>query len=79
MKERFAEAQNARTEVEKAEAELERNKIQAESNEVLSKSLTEENLEQLKWETLREIGKKGNLVIVPENFKALGDVKTVTE
>lgn len=68
VKERFAEAQNARTEVEKASAELERNKIQAESNEILAESLKPENLEQLKWETLREIGKNGNLVIVPEDF-----------
>lgn len=68
---RFAEAQNARTEVEKANAELEANRIKAESNEVLAKSLTGENLEQLKYETLREIGKQGNLIIVPEDFAGM--------
>lgn len=68
---RFAEAQNARTEVEKANAELEANKIKAESNRVLAESLTSQNLEQLKYETLREIGKKGNLIIVPEDFSGM--------
>lgn len=71
VKERFSEAQNARTEVEKANAELERNRIQAESNRVLSESLTSQNLEQLKWETLEKIGKNGNLVVVPEDFNGM--------
>lgn len=68
VQQRFAEAQNARTEVEKANAELEANRIKAESNKVLAQSLTDENLEQLKYETLRDIGKQGNLIIVPEDF-----------
>jgi len=68
VQQRFAEAQNARTEVEKANAELEANKVKAESNRILAESLSNENLEQLKYETLREIGKQGNLVIVPEEF-----------
>ncbi|MBC9954911.1 prohibitin family protein [Leucobacter sp. cx-42] len=71
VQQRFAEAQNARTEVEKANAELEANKVKAESNRVLAESLTETNLEQLKYETLREIGKGGNLVIVPEDFSGM--------
>ena len=71
VQQRFAEAQNARTEVEKANAELEANRIKAESNKVLAGSLTETNLEQLKYETLREIGKKGNLIIVPEDFSGM--------
>lgn len=75
VKERFADAQNARTEVEKANAELERNRIQAESNKVLAESLTEHNLEQLKWETLKEIGKSGNLIVVPEDFGGFLNVK----
>lgn len=74
VQERFAEAQNARTEVEKANAELEANKVKAESNRVLAESLTDTNLEQLKYETLREIGKKGNLIIVPENFSGMLNV-----
>lgn len=78
VKERFAEAQNARTEVEKAQAELKRNKIQAESNEVLSKSLTPQNLEQLKWETLAKIGERDNLVIVPENFNGMLNLENKT-
>lgn len=76
---RFAEAQNARTEVEKANAELEANRIKAESNKVLAQSLTATNLEQLKYETLREIGKKGNLIVVPENFSGMLNVPTPTE
>lgn len=71
VQQRFAEAQNARTEVEKANAELEANRVKAESNRVLAESLTETNLEQLKYETLREIGKNGNLVIVPEDFNGM--------
>lgn len=71
VQQRFAEAQNARTEVEKANADLEANKIKAESNRVLAESLTSQNLEQMKYETLREIGKKGNLIIVPENFSGM--------
>ena len=67
----FAEAQNARTNVERAEAELRENEVKAKSNEVLAKSLKSENLEQLKWDTLREIGKKGNLIVVPENFNGM--------
>lgn len=72
---RFAEAQNARTEVEKANAELEANKVKAQSNEVLSKSITEQTIEQLKYETLRDIGKNGNLVIVPEDFSGMINLK----
>lgn len=75
VQQRFAEAQNARTEVEKANAELEANKVKAESNKVLAQSLTETNLEQLKYETLREIGKQGNLVIVPEDFSGMINLK----
>ena len=71
VQQRFAEAQNARTEVEKANAELEANKVKAESNKVLAESLTNQNLEQMKYDTLREIGKKGNLIIVPENFSGM--------
>lgn len=75
VQQRFAEAQNARTEVEKANAELEANRVKAESNRVLAESLTETNLEQLKYETLREIGKSGNLVIVPEDFSGMINLK----
>lgn len=71
VQQRFAEAQNARTEVEKANAELEANRVKAESNRVLAESLTETNLEQLKYETLEKIGKQGNLVIVSEDFNGL--------
>ena len=74
VQQRFAEAQNARTEVEKANAELRANEVKAKSNEVLSKSLSAQNLEQLKWETLKEIGQKGNLIIVPEDFTGMVNV-----
>lgn len=74
VQQRFAEAQNARTEVEKANAELEANKVKAESNRVLAQSITEQTIEQLKYETLREIGKNDNLVIVPENFNGMVNV-----
>lgn len=76
VQQRFAEAQNARTEVEKANAELEANKIKAESNRILAESLTNMNLEQLKYETLREIGQKGNLIVVPENFGGILNLPT---
>ncbi|MFV0432847.1 MAG: SPFH domain-containing protein [Leucobacter sp.] len=71
VQQRFAEAQNARTELEKAKAELKANEVKAESNRVLAESLTKENLDQLKWETLQGIGKNGNLIIVPENFSGM--------
>ncbi len=71
VQQRFAEAQNARTEVEKASAELEANKVKAESNRILAESLNSSNLEQLKYETLREIGRQGNLIIVPEEFNGM--------
>lgn len=71
VQQRFAEAQNARTEVEKANADLEANKVKAESNRVLAESLTDQNLEQLKYEALQNIGKNGNLIIVPEDFQGL--------
>ena len=35
----------------------------------------EDDLEQLKYETLREIGKQGNLVIVPEDFSGMINLK----
>lgn len=71
VQQRFAEAQNARTEVEKANADLEANKVKAESNRVLAESLTDQNLEQLKYEALQNIGKNGNLIIVPEDFQGM--------
>lgn len=71
VRERFADAQNARTEVEKAQAELDRNRIQAESNRVLSDSLTPEVLKQQQLEAMVEASKNGNLIIVPEDFSGI--------
>lgn len=76
VRQRFAEAQNARTEVEKANAELETNRIKAESNRVLTESLSPANLEQLRIEALAEIGKNGNLIIVPEDFGGMINLPT---
>ena len=71
VQQRFAEAQNARTEVEKANAELDANKVKAESNRVLSESLTPEVLKQQQLEALIQSAKSGNLVIVPEDFSGI--------
>ena len=78
VQQRFADAQNARTEVEKANAELEANKVKAESNRVLSESLTPEVLKQQQLEALVQSSKNGNLVIVPEDFSGIVNLPSKT-
>lgn len=71
---KFADAQNARTEIVKAEAELEaaevssqqkivQSKAEAKANEILTKSLTDEVLRQRYLDTLAKLAEAGNLVI----------------
>lgn len=79
---RFSAAQAARIEVEKAQADLEAAEVnaqqkivqaeaEAEANRVLAESLSPEILEQRKLDMLVEVGKGGNLVVVPEDFGGL--------
>lgn len=85
VKARFDEAQNARTEVEKAEAELDKSKIdaqqkvaqaeaEAEANRILAESLSDEILQQRYLDTLKELAKGGNTIVVPEGFNGLVNV-----
>lgn len=85
VQQRFADAQNARTEVEKAKAELEATEVsaqqkivqaeaEAEANRKLAASLTEPILKQRYLDTLGTLSKGGNLVVVPEGFNGLVNV-----
>ena len=74
VKQKYADAQNARTAQSQAQAELETSKInaqqqvvqaqaQADANRILSASLTPEILKQRELDTLKAIGDKGNLIV----------------
>lgn len=76
VKQRYADAQNARTEIVKAQAELEAAEIsaqqkvvqaqaEADANTKLAASLTDPILRQRYLDTLKELAKAGNLVVVP--------------
>jgi len=76
VKQRYADAQNARTEIVKAQAELEAAQIsaqqkvvqaqaEADANSKLAASLTDPILRQRYLDTLKELAKAGNLVVVP--------------
>lgn len=80
----FAQAQESATSLKKAQADLEVRKAEAEqrkvvaqgeadANRILSESLTPEVLQQQYNETLVEIGKGGNLVVVPEGSTPMID------
>lgn len=84
VKQRFEDAQNAQTEVVKAQAELDKAEIdaqqkvvqaQAESdaNKILAASLTPAILQQRYLDVLG----KANLIVVPQDFTALGNLPTV--
>ena len=77
IRERYAEAQAAEVAKAKAMNEQETAKVQAETkvieaqgeadaNRVLTESLTPEVIQQHYVDALREIGEKGNLVVVPD-------------
>jgi regulator of protease activity HflC (stomatin/prohibitin superfamily) len=74
VKQKYADAQNARTAQSQAQAELETTKInaqqqvvqaqaQADANRILSASLTPEILRQRELDALKDIGAHGNLVV----------------
>ena len=80
----FAQAQESATSLKKAQADLEVRKAEAEqrkvvaqgeadANRILSESLTPEVLQQQYNETLVEVGKGGNLVVVPEGSTPMID------
>lgn len=86
VKARFDAAQSARIEVEKAQAELEATEVsaqqkvvqaeaEAKANDILTKSLTEQVLTQRYLDTLQQVGKDGNLVVVPDGFNGILDLK----
>ena len=69
------EKQRAVNEQEVARVNAETRAIEAEgernANEILSQSLTPEVLQQQYYETLQDIGSKGNLVVVPEGSQPI--------
>lgn len=86
VKSRFDAAQAARIEIEKAQAELQATEVsakqkivqaeaEAEANAILNSSLTEAILKQRYLDTLRELAKGGNVVVVPEGFNGFVNVK----
>lgn len=86
VKQRFDAAQSARIEVEKAEAELDKAKVdaqqkvataeaEAQANDILARSLTEPVLKQRYLDTLKELAASGNVVVVPEGFNGLVNVR----
>lgn len=90
VKERFASAQNARIQVEtaKAEADAAREKAagekdaaitraegESEANNIIAKSLNETILQQRYLDTLSKLAAEGNLVVVPEGFNGLVNVR----
>lgn len=77
VKQRFSDAQNARTDVEKARAQLDATKVSAEqqvvqaeaaakANNLLAQSLTPEVLQYKQLETLEKVGAAGNTIVVPQ-------------
>lgn len=86
VKARFDAAQASRIEVEKAQADLEATEVsaqqkivqaeaEAEANRVLAESLTEPILQQRYLDTLKELAREGNVVVVPEGFGGLVNVQ----
>ena len=80
--EAYANAQSAQVEQQRAQNEQDTARIEAEtkaieaegianSNRILAESLTPEVLQQNYYDTLREIGDKGNLVVVPEGSQPI--------
>ena len=80
--EAYAAAQSAQVEQQRAENEKETARIQAETkviesqgeadaNAILTQSLTPEVLQQNYYDTLREIGNNGNLVVVPTDSQPI--------
>jgi regulator of protease activity HflC (stomatin/prohibitin superfamily) len=76
VRQKYADAQNARTEIVKAQAELEASQIsaqqkvvqakaEADANATLAASLTDPILRQRYLDTLKELATAGNLVVVP--------------
>lgn len=82
VKQRFADAQNARTEVSKREADLAAAKVTAQqkvveaqatadANNIVAKSLSPEVLQSQQLDTLKQLGEKGNVVVVPNGSSPL--------
>jgi regulator of protease activity HflC (stomatin/prohibitin superfamily) len=76
------EAQQARINVEREEANLAAAEVraqtrvaeataQAEANRLLTESLTDDVLAQRYLDTLTEVGRNGNLIVVPEGFNGI--------
>lgn len=83
---RYADAQSAQAQVAKERALLEAAEVKAQqkiveaeaeakANNVLTKSLTPEVLQQRQLDTLKAIGEKGNLVVVPEGSTPMVQVQ----
>lgn len=81
----YAQAQQAQINVEKAKANLEATRVsaqqkvvqakaEADANRTLSKSLSDKVLKQRYLDTLGNLGKAGNLVVVPDGFNGLVNV-----
>jgi regulator of protease activity HflC (stomatin/prohibitin superfamily) len=86
VKEAYASAQEAQINVEKERSNLEAEEVkaqqkvanataEAEANRLLTESLNDNVLKQRYLDTLSELGKDGNVIVVPEGFNALGSIK----
>lgn len=84
--EAYANAQSAQVEQQRAQNEQDTARIEAEtkaieaegianSNRILAESLTPEVLQQNYYDTLKEIGDKGNVVVVPEGSQPIVQTK----
>lgn len=82
VQDRFTDAQNAKTQVVQEQAKLDATKIsaqqriveaeaQAEANRKLAASLTPEVLQSQQLDTLRDLGAKGNVFVVPNGSNPL--------
>lgn len=76
---RYATAQAAEIDKQTALNKQETAKVDADANAILTRSLTKEVVEQHYIDALTEIGKNGNLVVVPEGSIPMVNVGTNAE
>jgi regulator of protease activity HflC (stomatin/prohibitin superfamily) len=86
VREAYASAQESQINVEKERANLEAAEVkaqqkvknataEAEANRIVAESLTESVLRQRSLDTLAQLGDKGNVIVVPDNFTGLGNLQ----
>jgi regulator of protease activity HflC (stomatin/prohibitin superfamily) len=86
VREAYASAQESQINVEKERANLEAAEVkaqqkvknataEAEANRIVAESLTDSVLRQRSLDTLAQLGDKGNVIVVPDNFTGLGNLQ----